>query len=418
MTGEAPLRARAADLVARPGYGELLAAVRARLEAGGDPATVTLPRLGPDGRRALADLLGRREPPPPEQRVRGATLDAALRASRVGAGLVDVLEALGGRLADRRADRARSRAAWDAVWDLDHPALDRPEVAQWLAALRRVGTLRRLAPDTDAAAALLRQALAVVDRLPERAVPLSVLAAETVGDPHALDQRQPLATLVLRAAALMGDREAPTSARGRRQLWAEVGVVCDPLSVSVLVLGLRLHGTDIVADAANDHAGFAVPLRLTLHQLATTDTLRSPQQRIMACENPAVVAAATARLGELEEEAVHPLVCVEGMPDVAADRLLSGLADGGATLAFHADFDWGGLRIGNVLHHRYRAVPWRFTAQDYRAAVAATRSGERLSARSGRAVWDPHLAPAMRQADRAVAEEQLLESLLSDLVPG
>lgn len=409
------LRRRAAELAARPGYRELLEVLRVRLEAGGDPATLTLPGLSDDARRALADLLGRRRPPGPAARVRVDDLDAGLRASRVGAGLADVLEAVGGPLADRRAERAGQRASWEALWDLDHPALSRPEVGAWLAGLRRAGTLRRLAGDPARAARLLHDGLQVVARLPERGVALSVLAAETVGDPHALDHGQPLATLVLRAAARLAEREVPTSARGRRQLWAEVGVACDPLSASVLVLGLRLAGADVVAAATREHARCALPLRLTLHQLVTTEAVRSAQQRVLVCENPAVVAAATAHLGEAGHEPAHPLVCVEGMPDVAADRLLSGLAEAGTTLAFHADFDWGGLRIGNVLARRYGAVPWRFCAGDYRDALARVEVSERLTGRAVTAAWDPTLGPALRAAGTTVAEEQLLDTLLADL---
>jgi uncharacterized protein (TIGR02679 family) len=418
--GAADLAARARQLAARPGYGVLLAALRERLERGGQPATVTLPDLDADARRALADLLGRRRPPTATAAVRLAALEEGLRASRVAAGLVEVLEALGGPLADRRADRADEQVAWNAVWELEHAATARPEVAAWLAGLRRHGILRRLVSDPVEAGVLLDRALTVVERLPARGVALSVLAGEVVGDPHALDHGQPLATLVLRAAARMSERDVPASARGRRQLWAEVGVVCDPLSVSVLVLGLRLAGSDIVANACDDHAGFGVPLRLTLHQLATTDTLRSAQERVLVCENPAVVAAATARLSERDrpwDGEPAPLVCVEGVPDVAADRLLNGLAEGGSTLAFHADFDWGGLRIGTLLHARYGAAPWRFGAAEYRAAVDRVAVGGTLRGRAAAAPWDPDLAPAMRAAGVTVAEEQVLDDLLPDVLP-
>lgn len=412
------VRPAAAELAARPGYATLLAAVRARLEAGGDPATVTLRDLDGDARRALADLLGRRDVPGETARVRLADLDAALHASRVGAGLVDVLEALGGPLDDRRAERARAERAWAAVWDVEDPAAERDDVAVWLAGLRSTGVLRRLAGDPQAARALLDQALEVVARLPARGSPLAVLAADTVGDPHGLDHGRPLATVVLRAAAQLADREVPASARGRRQLWAEVGVICDPLSSSVLVCGLRLDGLDIVAHACDDHAGCGVPLRLTLDQLERTasdsDGLRTPQARVLVCENPALVAAAAARLDRTGPAV--PLVCVEGMPDVAADRLLSALAEAGTELAFHADFDWGGLRIGNVLATRYRAVPWRFGAADYHAALEHAAPARHLSPAAATASWDPRLAAAMRRARRAVAEEQLLDVLLPDLL--
>ncbi len=416
---------RARELAQRPGYATLLAALRERLERGGQPATVTLPNLDPAARRALADLLGRRRPPSPGSPVRLDAVEKGLLASRVGAGLVEVLEVLGGPLTDRRARRVEAEAAWDAVWAVEHPGASRPEVRAWLQGLRRHGILRRLTGDPVQAAALLAQALDVVDRLPARGVALSVLAGEAVGDPHALDPGQPLATLVLRALARMADRDVPASARGRRQLWAEVGVVCDPLSVSVLVLGLRLNGSDIVARSCNDHASCGVPLRLTLHQLVTTDSLGSPQEQILVCENPSVVAAATARAGEVEvpsassepaSSVAHPLVCVEGVPDIAADRLLTGLVAGGSTLNFHADFDWGGLRIGNILVNRYGAMPWRFTAPDYRRAVAARAVVSELPARRGEAAWDRDLAPAMRGARVAIAEEQVLDELLGDVL--
>lgn len=409
----------AAALAARPGYTSLLAAVRARLEAGGDPETVTLRGLDDDTRAALADLLGRRRLPGETVRVRLADLDAALRASRVGAGLVEVLEATGGPLADRRAARAQAEQAWAAVWEVDHAALGRPEVAAWVEGLRSSGVLRRLTADPDDARRLLTHALEVVARLPSRGVARSVLAADATGDPHALDHGRPLATVVLRAAATLAAREVPSSARDRRQLWADVGVACDPLSASVLVLGLRLAGDDIVADAANHHAVAGCPLRLTLHQLDSTERdnegLRTPHRRVLVCENPAVVAAATYRLDACEPAA--PLVCIDGMPDVACDRLLSALASAGVEVAFHADFDWGGLRIGNLLVARYGAVPWRFSTADYRAALERAACAQPLGGEPVDAAWDIELTAAIRRADRGVAEEQLVDQLVGDLLP-
>lgn len=90
--GGADLRARVEALLAEPGYAALLGAVRARLDAAGLPASVTLRDLDPAAGRALADLLGRRQLPPRTVRVRLEEVDRSLRASRVGAGLVDVLE--------------------------------------------------------------------------------------------------------------------------------------------------------------------------------------------------------------------------------------------------------------------------------------------------------------------------------------
>lgn len=412
-----PLRQRVEELVAVPGYGALLGALRSRLEAGGQPGTVTLRGLDAEARRALADVLGRRKPPGVSARIRIADIDDGLRSSRVGAGLLEVLEAAGGPLVDRRAQRAEAQASWDGVWEAaaEHPAASRAAISGWLTALQRTGVLRRLVGEPAAASELLERALDVVERLPERGVALSVLAAEATGDAHALDHGEPLATLVLGAAARIAEvEEVPPSARARRSLWAQVGVACDPLSVSVLVFGLRLDGGDIFAGACNDHASHGEPLRLTLRQLTMAESLRSPSPRVLVCENPAVVSAAVDALDSRELAA--PLVCVDGIPDVAADRLLQGLADGGSSLAFHADFDWGGVRIGNLLTTRYGAAPWRFTAAEYRAAVAEVAVTRPLKPSPAEAAWDPALAPAMRTAGQRIAEEQVLDSLLTDIV--
>ena len=53
---------------------------------------------------------------------------------------------------------------------------------------------------------------------------------------------------------------------------------------------------------------------------------------------------------------------------------------------------------------------------DYRRIVGGKkRIGRSLTGRPVEAVWDPELAPAMRAAGRAVHEEQVIETLLTDL---
>lgn len=404
-------------LLSRPGYAALLAAVRARLEAGGAPRTLTLQGLDPDARQALADLLSRTRLPGTTERIHIDELDAALRTSRVGAGLVEVLETTGGPLADRRSARAAARGEWAALWDRleDHPLTAREGVRAWLDALREQGVLARLAGSDGPgeAATLAEAALEVIRRLPASGVPLAVLASEACHDPHALDPGKPAATLVLRWAAAFTSRDnVPVLARDRRQLWSDVGVTCDPLSASVLVLGLRARGHGLLATTLAAHADAGEPLRLTLRQLLG-HPLASLHGRVHICENPAVVAAAANRLGA----ACRALVCVEGMPDTAGDRLLGMLATG-APLAFHCDFDWGGVRIGNVLATRFGATPWRYRSADYESALAAGRAGTPLAPATLEAAWDPILGSALRAAGRRVDEEAVLDRLLDDLTTG
>ena len=94
--------------------------------------------------------------------------------------------------------------------------------------------------------------------------------------------------------------------------------------------------------------------------------------------------------------------------------LLRQLVSAGATLRYHGDFDWGGLRIANVLFDRLPIRPWHFDASSYRAA-AATHPGPDLTGTPVAALWDPVLATAMTDLHVKVEEEHLLDDLIEDL---
>ena len=96
------------------------------------------------------------------------------------------------------------------------------------------------------------------------------------------------------------------------------------------------------------------------------------------------------------------------------DRLARLLARSGATLRYHGDFDWGGITIANLMIERLDVQSWRFTANDYRQAVAAGLGGP-LSDRRIEARWDAALSAEMESARRKVEEELVLDSLLTDL---
>ena len=409
------LSERVAALVADDGQRRLLARLRRRLERGGHPATVLLRGLDRDERRALADLLGRAERAGAQVRVSIDELDTALRSSRVAAGLIEVLEELGGPLADSRAERRALEQAWDELYDeLAGGSADPAWRADWVDALRR-GTLRRLAGDVGEGRSVARQALAVLDHLPAAGIQLAVLAARMTGDPHALDPgRGALPVLVLSAVAVqLGlPPDQPADARDRRELWAAVGVRCDPLSVTTLVHGLRVHGGGLLGETLRAHAAAGEPLRLTLRQLGDA-TLDVPGGVLFVCENPSVLAAAADDLGA----AGAPLLCVEGVPSTATHALLDALGE--VELRVHTDFDAGGIRIANLLHRRLGAGSWRHEAEDYLTGLASVDSTTPLTGPIDDAVWDHDLSAVMRERGAALHEEQVLGDLLDDLgLPG
>lgn len=408
----------------------LWAAVRRRLERNGvelSGTPVTVEPADDDGRRAIAGLLGVSAAGDGPLRVRLADLDGLLRRGAADIGLIEWLESVGGpirdRRAQRRADDASKREAWAAV-DA-HPALDRyPELRDWAAGLRRSGAATRRAGSPEAGAALVQAALDVVAALPADNVALAVFAARTTDDPHGLDRDTVLGATVNDALVILDGEEAGEAEFGGhdhpgsgpywwRRRWSRAGVICDDLSVSTLALNLPVRSDgDVVANFVDEHSLMGVPLRLTLHQLATGDLPVEPGP-VFVCENPSVVAMAAGQL----DDASEPLVCVEGYPNSAALALLDLLAGAGCELRYHGDFDWDGLRIGASIIGRYDARPWRFAAPDYRAAVDRGRAG--LGARSWtpETPWSPELPDDLATYDVAVYEEQVLDDLLDDLSP-
>ena len=400
-------RSRALALLGRPVYAQLFGAARERIEADGSRAkSLTLRGLEDEERAALADLLGETRLPGATVRLRLDRLDAVLRESPVGIGLRDLLEELGGPLVDRGEVAQAARTEEEAMW-ARAAARTRPELQGWLAELRRLGLLTRA---SEPAEALLEQALTAVEALPDaEGVALGVLATRISGDAHALDPGRPLANLVLRAAALLAGWSAPPSSAGdRRRLWAEVGVLTDALSSQVLVLGLRPLGEGWLARQLRASAEVGEPRRLTLRELARGELRFESNTRISICENPVIVERAADALGP----DCAPLVCTEGVPSVAVWRLLVPLAQAGIALRFHCDFDWGGLRIGDLLHQRLGAQPWRFGVAEY---MAAAGPGVALGGESVEASWDADLGPAMARRGQAVHEERVLAELLGDL---
>lgn len=420
-------RGRLDDLLGGDGLGWLVDRAAQRLGRGRPlTGTVTLRAPTAEQRAETERLLGR----PPGG---GATLtvsldevDTLLRAARVCAGLREAVELLRGPVVDAAAQRAAEDAAWDEVCGglVDAVAGD-ARLAAWAREVVGNGLLRRLAAgDPVTGQRLVEHALAVVGSLPAGGVSLPRFATATLGDAHALDAGRPEATLALRAATHLAgsDRAAADSgdpsprslapaetggAARRRSLWAAVGVLCDELSVSVLALNLSAVGEGLTDQVLRAHAAAGEPCRLTLGALTRHPAAFRRGERVFVCENVAVVEAASRELGARSA----PLVCVEGQPSTAVRLVLGELAAAGCDLAYHGDFDWGGVRIAATVLGLAGGRPWRLTAVDYLAA-----SGDRpLRGRPADTPWDPRLAAQMRQRGLAVEEETVLPALLADL---
>ncbi|GAB3812786.1 TIGR02679 family protein [Micromonospora zhanjiangensis] len=376
--------------------------------------TISLSRPTPAERLAMERLLGRRPGRGTSLTINLDDLDRVVRRSGLHpAGLAAAVERLTGPVPVSAEIRAAEEAAWrTASAPLERLGRRGTELADWSTDRGTVTLLRRLSGTPAAASRLAEDLVQVLALLPAEGTPLARLAARATGDAHALDTDRPLATLVLsavRAAWWPGDDEPTSPTERRRALWDSAGVLVDELSSTVLVLnvtaavGSRLHA--LTAPAAN----VGEPLVLTLRQLGR-ERPSFPAGTVHVCENPTVLAAAADRLGP----ACPPLVCVNGQPSAAALRLLVVLAAGGARLSYHGDFDWGGVRIANLLRSRVPWRPWRYDATAYRAAVVGAAPGT-LTGQPVEAGWDAELTELMLRHGARVEEELVLDALLADL---
>lgn len=412
MNTSARLRATLGD----PALARLVEALRRRVELGRSlSGALTLSAATPAERHALDSLLGRPATRGDSLRVDLDFLAETLAAAGLASTLREAIEILVGPIHERRAESDRAALAWEQTRARSAAALSPlPALADWLEALFATGLIKRLAGSPQDADALLDDIARLAASLPAPAEPLAGFAARLFGDAHALDPGSPLATLAVRAAAVLGGVTGfEDDAESRREAWASVGVLCDELSTPALALNLPALADTPTARLLRAARADAEPVHLSLRHLSLWPLSTDPALHDLAvfvCENPTIVALAARRLGAR----CAPLVCVNGQFATPAKTLLRQLVAAGARLRYHGDFDVGGLTIGRRVIGVHGATPWRFGVADYLAAP----KGKPIAADTiPDSPWDHDLAAAMRRERRAVHEEALAESLLTDLVP-
>lgn len=372
--------------------------LRKRYAASQTPAdSFTLGQLTPAERDALTGLLGRRRSNQQSLRLSHQQLDGALRSADLANDLCDALECLDGPIVDTRAARERARRAWADVFAEPTSAA----LKQTFADSHAQGLLKRLASqDMDTARRLIAQTETVLARLPASGIARARLAADTLGDAHALDPSRPVATLIRRVLDSAREHER------MRDLWAEQGVLVNELAKPATLLNLQTSGNG-VADQLITAAGAAgEPLHLSLRLLARDPPVWRAGQTIHICENPEVLAAAADALGAR----CAALISIDGQLSAAPRTLLDQLTAAGCNFYYHGDFDWPGITIANGIIARYGASPWRYSARHY-----APDHGPRLTGEPVEAAWDTALAARMRSAGIAVHEESQLDGLIADL---
>jgi uncharacterized protein (TIGR02679 family) len=379
-------------------------------------------KLTAEEHATLASLLGRPQRYSNSLQVDVRLIDAAFQKSGIATSLRDALEQLDGPIAHLATTRLQLQTLWsDAINGCNHPGL-----IGLLQAPAGMGLLKRLARQTPSAAVqLCRHVEAVLQRLPANGITRSQLAADVLGDAHALDSGRGTATLVLAVWRQTvppvydqdddslteprddGDAQQSSSAERDRDIWAKAGILVNELARPALFLNLPTRETQNHGRAPGEPA--YASLRLLLRSPPSWDVA---DRKVYVCENPNLLAIAADHWGS----DCAPLVCTDGMPAAAQRCLLSQLVTARARLCYHGDFDWPGIRIGNHVMREHGAQPWRFSAADYEAAVQTVSGlGQTLTGKMIDGLWDTALSPAMQQRGISIAEEALAACLLQDL---
>lgn len=411
-------------LLGEPALAALRQRLRRRFEQIDEEQTLSsiqLNNLDPVEYSALCQLTARPSRIARSMTLDIADLDARLRSAGLANSLQDALEQLDGPIVAKARLRKMLSAQWLA---LASPAASEgsPLLGAWLLnTATSMSLLKRLGRDPLRAKQLLVAADRVLRRLPVEGLPRSQLAAETLGDAHALDAGRPVATLVLaawrlheRTRASLEDEAATDTVGGTeerlREVWSRAGVLVNELARPALFLNLP-----VAPDAPRAWLP-GEPGYLSLRQL-----LRKPYswqvngRNVYVCENPNIVAIVADRLGADSA----PLVCTDGMPAAAQRILLDQLSSAGARLHYHGDYDWPGIGIGNHVMRTWQAAPWRFGYRDYLEAVMVMPTRARdLDTFGIEALWDSELRAAMDIQGLAMPEEAVASTLLDDLSHG
>lgn len=397
--------------------GWLIERMRRRMSRG-EPlsGTMQLASATREQRSAVARLMGRVPAAGKSVSVDLDKLAELLKHSQLCARLEEAVEAVVGPVRDERAEQFSIEQQWKATWETARSeCADRTLVINWLEELRTSGLLKRLAAsDPYQGKMLLERAVSIVKQIPFDSVRLAELAAAETGNSHALDQGERLGSLVIRYARQLDESASWTRTQERRDAWETLGILCDELSAPVLVLNLRADDESFTGKALTLHAESGEPYRVSVRQLrrsGTRFTVAVTGTDVFVCENPTVVDVAANRLGRQSK----PLICIDGQPKTASRLLLDAIAEAGCRIHYHGDFDWDGIRIGNKIMQRHRAVSWRFRAADYLACVGA--SDHKLKGKPAVAAWDSELAALIEKCGICLHEEQVLDDLIADLTP-
>ena len=292
------------------GGSDLWERLRGRLERNGlSPHGYLAMDLSPSAADVLSGVFGR-PVPPGRTRLRLDELDAALRRSAAGAGVVDVTAAVtGSPLADRKqvnTDRAAASADLTAALDaaVNGVGFAAAHTQVFLAGVRTSGILAKAGTDASLQAIawfkagwaeLVRDQ--VFDDPDIGSAPVwgrGELASKATASAHGFDDGKLAANLILRAVAVACDLPAPKTVAERHSLWERAGVAADDVSGTALTWGFQPPGDDRWSAMIRERTSLGVVTHLTPQELRVAGNvpLAWSGVTVFACETPQILCAA------------------------------------------------------------------------------------------------------------------------------
>jgi uncharacterized protein (TIGR02679 family) len=276
--------------------------------------------------------------------------------------LREVVEQNVGKIPPLAEDRRRAAQLREDIWAYTATVL--PDTPRLTARLQARGVVDDRA---DELRRLIDALARVRARLPlSRPATLARLSLNCAGDPHYFDLNDAGqgARLVLLAADMLG-ADIPDTPAAERALLAQVGIVADSLSQTVLVLNVNATGngpTDRSLRLAHEDQR---PAHLTLHDLTAYPPTLDEAEPWLVVENPSVIHEALMR------GVRSPIVCTSGTL-TAVDHVLLGLARAcGVPMKYSGDIDTGGKNIAAAVLRRYEVPSQEMDRETRRAAAAA-----------------------------------------------
>ena len=386
-----------------------------RLNRGDQPETLTLNNLSTDEQQALADLLGMDRLPGQTMRLSVKRLCKACRVDNTDP-FYGLAEQVAGPIVNRKLEREQQQRIKTELWQwltgklatlaYAHSA----QIDQWIEEQRSNGISYQR---RDEFKNRCKKMLAVLQRLPANGVSLPILAADVLGDPHALDANTALGRLCIDAYCALNELPRDNDSYRLRRQWEWAGVALDGVSSTVLVLGLRNNTNSNHSEWLQYVTDQHEPVVLTYRQIS-----KWPAAALKACqhavvlENPSLIeAAADAEVSNV------PIICSAGQPTLAVQTLVRQLCASYGTVLQHADFDVSGLHITRWFRQHTGTTPWKMNQRHYLDAIQNLGTPSTLLEQQGipATPWDPALSESMQRHGIYISEEQVREDLLNGI---